>query len=403
MLAAFAAGLATGLTNEPDFSVLDIVIETVVIVLANGIVALLIISRYPRHTVGWLLLILSLNLSIVLLGGVFNVALARSFIEPSSVFIDFLAWLEIWTWFPYLMIPLVFVPLFFPNGRLLSRRWRFVLAAAIIALIAGSISLAIDPGTLDSTGATSLNPFELAAAAPIAEFLWQYLATPTLLVAIIGSLISVILRYLRSGSRQRAQMKWLFYPLSLGIIVLLIWPFLYDLLPESMRSTFSEGEISNSLISLLALALPIAIGIAVLRSRLYDIDVIIRKTLVYGLLTGVLLLVYLGGVVLLQQLFAGISGQRSPVAIVISTLAIAALFRPLRGRIQSFIDRRFYRRSYDASQTLADFAATARDEVDLNQLTAELVRVIQETMQPEQVGLWLAPMEGQSRDGDERR
>jgi hypothetical protein len=144
-----------------------------------------------------------------------------------------------------------------------------------------------------------------------------------------------------------------------------------------------------ALVSFGFLLIPVSMGFAMLRYRLWDIDVIIRRTLVYGLLTFLLLAIYFGAVVMLQTLFTAISEQSSTIAIVVSTLIIAALFSPLRGRLQNIIDRRFYRRKYDASQTLADFAATARDEVNLDMLMSELEEVVRGTMQPEHVTLWL--------------
>jgi hypothetical protein len=135
--------------------------------------------------------------------------------------------------------------------------------------------------------------------------------------------------------------------------------------------------------------IPIALAISILRYRLWDIDILIRKTLVYSVLTGLLALTYFGSVVILQGLFTAVTGQQSAVVVVLSTLAIAALFNPLRNRVQDFIDRRFYRKKYDAAKVIAEFAATCRDETDLDKLTARLVEVVDETMQPESVGLWL--------------
>jgi hypothetical protein len=175
---------------------------------------------------------------------------------------------------------------------------------------------------------------------------------------------------------EREQIKWLLFAAALFFLVYTIYFFLIDV----------QGL--TILLGLSILLLPAAIGVAILRYRLYDIDLIIRKTLVYALLSGLLALVYFGLVVLLQSVFDSFTGQQSPIVIVISTLVIAALFVPLRRRVQAVIDRRFFRKKYDAQQVLAQFAQTARDETDMEALTAELMRVVQETMQPTAVDLW---------------
>ena len=186
---------------------------------------------------------------------------------------------------------------------------------------------------------------------------------------------------------ERAQVRWmaLGFGVGLGInaIITLFGFATYD---------FATPERLEALTAVAALALPLALAVGILRYRLFDIDVIIRRTTTYALLTALLALVYFGSVVVLQRLLAPVTGE-STAAVVLSTLLIAALFLPLRRRVQGLIDQRFFRRKYDAEQVLARFAATARDETDLDALTAELLRVIQETMEPESVSLWLRPVE----------
>jgi hypothetical protein len=182
----------------------------------------------------------------------------------------------------------------------------------------------------------------------------------------------------------RAQIKWFFYAVSL----LLVWVFygvgsglgIFPVLPS---------WISSTIFGLLVALLSVAIGIAILKYRLYDIDLIIRRTLVYSALTATLGLVYFGGVVLLQSIFRAVGGQQSAIAIVVSTLTIAVLFTPLRRRIQNGIDRRFYRQKYDAEKVIARFSTILRDEVDLEKLSSALLAAVEETMQPERASLWL--------------
>lgn len=282
--------------------------------------------------------------------------------------------------------PLVFFT--FPDGRFVPRWARWLgLAWIVFPVLYEFVRLFVsEPGPADNE------------VSPLTVLVWA-----TMWVA--GAL-SQIYRYRRvSDPVGRQQTKWVVLGMSgtvLTILVLLSLSALFPWLEEPGRWGVLYGQLFTTTLLTIGFALiPLSVGLAILRFRLWDVDVIIRRTLVYGLVSALLLAIYVGSVVLLQSLFTAASSgldvagleSRSPAAIVISTLLIAALFNPLRVRVQDFIDRRFYRSKYDAVQTLADFAATARDEVELDVLTAELLRVVEETMRPEQVTLWLRPAE----------
>jgi hypothetical protein len=217
--------------------------------------------------------------------------------------------------------------------------------------------------------------------------------------------VAQIYRYARvSDPVQRQQTKWVVFGVAVAVAGVLTTIFTVgaavDLRPEEV----GKRMLSMLLMDAFVLLIPLSIGVAVLRSRLFDIDVLINRTLVYGALTAMLVAVYLGGVVLLQGAFRALTGQESQLAIVASTLAIAALFQPLRRRIQGFIDRRFYRRKYDAAKTLAEFSSRLRDETDLGTLSEDLVGVVRETVQPAHVSLWLRPAHGTGdRAGEAQR
>jgi len=200
-----------------------------------------------------------------------------------------------------------------------------------------------------------------------------------LLLSVVAAMVSVIVRYLRSGGIQRHQIKWLLLPSVLAVTLVLF---------EALHVDLWESGVPFAIVVGL---FPVSVGVAILRYRLYDIDIIINRTLVYGSLTATLVGVYVGGIVVLQRFFVILTGEQSTLAVVASTLLIAALFNPLRRRIQSFIDRRFYRRKYDATKTLEAFSARLRDETDLEALNNDLVGVVRETMQPAHVTLWLRP------------
>ena len=272
----------------------------------------------------------------------------------------------------------------FPNGRLVPR-WMVVFL--VLAML--------------STISTVLPPTGPFSSSNVPGWL-----SGLLNALVFGAIIfSQIYRYRRVSTRvERQQTKWVIF----GIVVVLsgssVLPFVINFFfPTYLSQPNSPSSVFLGLVNypVVLLAIPLSVGVAILRARLYDIDVLINRTLVYGSLTVLLALLYFGLVIGLESLVRLITGQggQSPVIIVASTLAIAALFQPLRGRLQAIIDRRFYRRKYDAARTLAAFSATLRSEVDLQQLREELVAVVEETMQPAHVSLWLRG-DGQKRKPD---
>jgi hypothetical protein len=204
----------------------------------------------------------------------------------------------------------------------------------------------------------------------------------------VASAVSLIVRLRRAGSLERQQIKWLAYG---GAVVV-------GTIGVGGLITLWSVPVSIVIMSLALLGLPIFTGIAIVRHRLYDIDLLINRTLVYGVLTTTLVALYLGGVVVLQRIFVALTGEQSTLAVVASTLVIAALFNPLRTRIQSFIDRRFYRRKYDAKKTLEAFSSKLRDETDLEALNDDLVGVVAETLQPAYASVWLRPASDRSAE-----
>ncbi len=284
------------------------------------------------------------------------------------------------SWIPPIFA-LFLIPAYFPTGQLPSPRWNWLPWLAIgNALLFGTLILFLsEVQSLDGSWGPLPNPIGFISQTWLDEKfmpIWLVL----LLALLGGSVLSLYGRYRNAGRVERQQIKWL---LLAGAQFVVVYAFFFI-----NSETEQSGSWANFLFLPSALAIPVAVAIAILRYRLYDIDIIIRKTLVYAVLSAMLALVYFGLVILLQSALEAASGQQSPVAIVISTLVIAALFAPLRRRVQDFIDRRFYRKKYDAQQVLAQFAQTARDETDMEALTAELLRVVQETMQPDGVSLW---------------
>jgi hypothetical protein len=295
------------------------------------------------------------------------------------------AWYQ-WWWLPLFALILVFTPLLFPTGRLLSVRWRpVVVAAAVTAAIAGLGAL--QPTLkLQNEDYTVRNPVGLADVPDPEEGALGTVLFGLLASCAVAAVVSLVLRFRRSRGVERQQLKWITYAAALAILL------------QAVPTPLPEGAVSDVLFGLLISFIPIAAGIAVLRYRLYDIDRLINRTVVYGLLTAILGLGYAATVLVLGQLFGGIGAEPPGWAVAAATLAVAAVFQPARRRIQAAVDRRFNRRKYDAAKTVEAFSARLRDQIDLDTLSTELLAVVNQTMQPTGVSLWLrSPAHGSSK------
>lgn len=353
-----------------------------------GAIALLIVLRVPDNVVGVLMLVFTLAGTLSLAATSYG-QYVYEFGHPGLPFGDLAAWASLWLPLPAMGL-LLFVLLRFPNGTLLSSRWRYVERLAILTLAVGAIALAFRPGPVDAVkvvepdgfGEANLpNPFGIEAWRGFAS-LAQNAGQSVLDLVALATVASLVLRFRRAEGMQRRQMKWF-------VLTVALFPafFLIGQVVGAIEST-EEDILSFLTIMLGAFLVPTGMGIAILRYRLYDIDVIINRTLVYGGLTAILVGSYSGLVVLLQLVLEPVT-QGTDLAVAGSTLAVAGLFRPVRARVQRFIDQRFYRRKYDAVRTLDSLARRLRDEVDLSVVERDVVGVVRGTVQPAHVGLWL--------------
>ena len=371
--------------NAPSELLSDIF--NALVLLAFATVGSLIASRRPQNPIGWLFCVSTLLWA---LGNVLQEYTNYALITvPGSLPAGALAGVVgHWIGGIGFFLMLTFLLLLFPNGYLPSARWRFLAWLIALLLAVYSITFLLSPypyanSAIDLRLAAVRNPIGILVANDLFDQLGG--TTPLLLFpAIIACIISVFLRFRRARGVERQQLKWFTYGLAISILMLIVILIL-------VFSTVSGGP--GALFYLAVACIPISAGVAMLRYRLYDIDVLINRTLVYGSLSALLVLLYFGLIFALQFLLQGMFAPNNGVVIVVSTLAIAALFQPLRRRIQQIIDRRFYRRKYDAARTLATFSATLRNEVELSQLREELVAVVRESMQPTHVSLWLRPPE----------
>jgi hypothetical protein len=337
-----------------------------------GLVGALIAIRQPLNPIGWILWF-SATFTAIGIGGSdyagFSVEHLGSAL-PATVLV---AWLSSWLFVLPIGLTLIFIPLLFPDGHLPGRRWLPVAWFGVVAII-GACLIAFRPGPLSNVHDIE-NPFGVGLLEPAIDRV-GFPPGSAMILAILMALASTVARFRSGGPVERRQLKWFGFVLIIAVAI-------FALVPDDLN-LLSFGSIA---------LLPIGIGIAILRYRLYEIDRIISRTVSYAIVTAILGGVFVGAVLVLQELLSPVTGSNTG-AIAGSTLVVATLFQPLRRRIQAGTDRRFNRSRYDAQQTAAAFAGRVRDEVDLAQLNAEVVRLVEQTVQPARVAVWLRERSG---------
>ena len=389
----YVVGMATIILLERRIGFQDETsVEDLMIFVGFGmfaVVGALLVAKRPDNVIGWILSAASLVVGVAA-SETYAAYVMTTRGQPDALAV-FGAWANSWYWLLFLGLLFLYLPLLFPDGRLFSRRWLPVAVVPGIGL-AATVVLGALAETLRGQNVDYRidNPIGIEGLAHVEELPVLFVFGGLFLAGAIGAIVSLVVRFRRSRGIERQQLKWFLYAAA---------P-----VPIAPLSDQMPAVIDAVAFGWVFLGLPTAIGIAVLRYRLYDIDVVINRTLVYGALTASLALVYLGSVVGLQRLLSPVVGEDNQLAVVASTLLIAALFGPLRRRVQSLIDRRFYRQKYDARKTLEAFSAKLRDTSDLDGLNGELLAVVRETTQPEHVSLWLrSPSEkGVSTTGERR-
>src|SRR5918998_1680630 len=363
-------------------------LEPTAIAVGYSVIGAVLIPRLPHHPIGWICLAVGLLGAVEHFSGEYAVYALLAQPSPPLAGGEAMLWLSLWAWI--LMIGLiVFLILLFPTGRLPSRRWRwFAWLSAAVTLIAATLAAISPDAVLYTFGPSDIGLIFIYFPNPLGVEVLPNLNRPVqalvLILALVATVSLVVVRLRPASGVERLQIKWLIYAGAIGFGGMILRTYFSPVIGESWGQW-----VGYLVVAVGVLGSPVAIGIAILRYRLYEIDLIINRTLVYGSLTAMLALLYLGSVTALQYLFSLLTGQGNTLAIVASTLAIAALFMPLRRRIQSFIDRRFYRRKYDARKTLEAFGTKLRDQTDLEKLSEDLGEVVDETMQPSHISVIL--------------
>ena len=353
-----------------------------VLVLTYQTVGALIASRVPKNPIGWIFLGTGLVAN-AFQGFTFAYADYSLYVRDGALPVtEYMAWLSLWIAVPFVVLATVLLLLLFPTGSLPSRKWRVVVWLAVCGTVMFSIREASTPGSL-ATHPSIDNPVAIGGAVGDAIEQVSKVGMFLLLVSALFAAVSLINRLAMASGDERQQLKWFVFATAIMFGGFFVLP-LFSSWPLLNKISWGVGMFGF-------LFFPVATGIAILRYRLYDIDILINRTLVYGSLTLMLALVYFGGVTATQALFQMFTGQEElpQLVVVASTLVIAALFNPLRHRVQGFIDRRFYRSKYDARKTLEAFSTKLKNDTDLEALNNDLVGVVRETMQPDHVSLWL--------------
>ncbi len=368
------------LPNRPD--VATVLAASCVFVSLPSVGAILAILR-PRNPIGWLFLVAGAGFIVNVFASEYvgrSAFLGANL--PGHALVD---WVAAWSSSLSLAILVIWVPLLFPDGHLLGTRWRIVAWSAAVALGAQIVAQAIEPsgpiGPFGPTGYGGMLPNPIAVHGPLGDLSTTLSDSPLPLALAVLALASLALRFRRSTGIERQQLKWLLFAVGF-------------LLATFSAAIFTQiSELWYAVILGFA-ALPVAAAIAVLRHRLYEIDRIISRTIGYGIVTITLAVVFVGGVLGLQAILAQFTGGNT-VAVAASTLIVAALFQPLRSRIQRLVDRRFDRTRYDATRVVDAFAARLRDEVDLDRLRTALVATADDAVRPDSASVWLRQMRGQ--------
>jgi hypothetical protein len=377
LLALGSSGIASD--NSPRWLVAMLYLANLSLPTVGALVTL----RRPGNPIGPLLLVAGLSVfAWVSSSGYATYALAIRPDLPGGVIA---LWLSGWTPLSYAFALLAFVPLLYPDGRFLSQRWRVIgwLAGALV--VVQSVGVAFGRPVLQSgtsVGTTSPNPLAVAGLAPIDALFTRTLGVPLGFAFLAISWAAVVIRFRRSRGVERLQIKWFLY--AVGVVVVAF----ATLFPLAFVGNVISSDIFFFTFMFTFTLIPLSIGVAILRYRLYDIDQLINRTLVYGVTTGAIAVTFFGGMIVLPTLLRPIISG-SEVAVAVSTLVCFALFQPLRSRVQDAVDRRFYRSRYDAARTLDAFSLRLRDEVDLDAVRGELLDAVGSTLSPTHASVWL--------------